>query len=44
MQAKNFSYNPNAVLQHANWYQLVIPEHTASSKEGASYHRSHPFI
>ena len=34
----------HAVLQHANCYQLVLPQHTASSKEGASYHRSHPLI
>jgi hypothetical protein len=44
MQAKNFSHNQNAVLQHANRYQLVMPQHTASSKEGASYHRLHPLI
>jgi hypothetical protein len=39
MQGKNFGDNQNAVLQQTECCQLIMCQHTASSKEGASYHR-----
>jgi len=41
MQAKNFGDDQYAVLQQAECCQLIMSQHTASSKEGASYRRRH---
>jgi len=42
MQAKNFGDNQNAVLQQAECCQLIMRQHTAGPKEGASHHRLQP--
>jgi hypothetical protein len=38
---KIFGDNQNAVLQQTECCQSIMGQHTASSKEGASYHRLH---
>tara|TARA_Y100000991_G_C21713350_1_gene238953 strand:+ start:269 stop:391 length:123 start_codon:yes stop_codon:yes gene_type:complete len=38
MQDKKFGDNQKAVLQQTEFCQLIMRQHTASSKEGASYH------